>query len=198
MDSLNDLNEHWKKAKQKIHTGSVADTRLILQRKNNKRSVLSFHYANSIILSVLLSVLIFFFCNYTPFRTVLSWTGVALMVGGIFIRILVEIFSARKYAGIHVEEDTVSATEASLAFYRFRKKIHGPLTITIVGFYIAGFYMLSPEFSLYFSLPLMLFMDIGFAVGAVILSVQIRKGIKKEMKTLESLTVLQKDMRSGE
>ncbi|RYF88831.1 MAG: hypothetical protein EOO00_10690 [Chitinophagaceae bacterium] len=194
---MDSLNNQWNRARQDLRQVSAPAAGTVLQRRAKKQSVLSFHYSTIIILSVTLVVLIFFFYTYTPFNTVLSWIGVGVMVGGLFLRIVVEIISARRYATIHVEHDTAAATHQSLQFYEFRKKIHGPLTITIVGLYIVGFYMLSPEFSLHFSTGWMLFMDIGFAFGAVIMTIMIRKGIRQELETLKVLTDLRREIEDG-
>ncbi|MHA4846801.1 hypothetical protein ACX0G7_21725 [Flavitalea antarctica] len=195
---MDNLNNEWKRARQDIDAGVAPATDKLFQAKAQKQSVLSFHYGNIIVLSVVLVGISLFFFYIAPFKGTLGRTGVALMLGGLIIRIIVELFSAIKYSRIRLEEDALRTTSRSLEFYQFRQKIHGPVTIITVGLYVISFYMLTPEFSLYFSTGWMLAMDIGFIIIAIILFIQIRKGVRKEMVTLQKLSVLQRDIETGQ
>jgi uncharacterized protein (DUF983 family) len=195
---MDNLNNQWKRARQDISRSSEAATETLFHAKAQKQNVLSFHYGNIIVLSFVLMGISLFFFYIAPFKGVLGRTGVGLMVGGLFLRIIVELFSTIKYSRIRLEQDTLKATGQSVEFYRFRQKIHGPVTIIIVGLYIIGFYMLTPEFSLYFPLKWMLIMDIGFIIIAIVLFVQIRKGVRQEMLILQGLSKLQRDIELGQ
>jgi hypothetical protein len=65
--------------------------------------------------------------------------------------------------------------------------IHGPVTISILLLYTIGFYMLTPEFSRYFSLPVMILIDVSYIAGAAIVGIAIRHGIAKEMTILNAI-----------
>jgi hypothetical protein len=195
---MDNLNNQWKRARQDIGQVPGPASEQLFHARAQKQAVLAFHYGNIIVLGFVLTGISLFFFFIAPFKGLPGRTGVGLMVGGLFLRIIIEIFSAVKYSRIRLEQDTLTATGKSLQFYQFRRRIHGPVTITIVGLYITGFYLLTPEFSLYFATKWMLAMDIGFVFIAIVLFVQIRKGVRKEMGILEALSKLQSDIKTGD
>jgi hypothetical protein len=195
---MDDITKKWKEARAAIEAPPNSVAALITSARKKNQSVLFFHYGNIIILTMVLIMISAFFFYRTPFRDVLSKTGVAMMVLGLFLRIIIEGFSAIKYSRIHFTHDALAATSETVSFYKFRKTIHGPVTIAIVAAYIAGFYFLTPEFSRYISLIWMIIMDVLFIPGAIILAWQIRKGIHKEMQTLTALIALQGQLNSTE
>jgi hypothetical protein len=188
---MDDITKKWKDARAIIETPSGSVAELIASARKKKKSVLFFHYGNIIILTMTLIMISAFFFYLTPFRDLLSKTGVAMMVFGLLLRIIIEGFSAIKYSRIQFTHDVSAATNETVSFYKFRKTIHGPVTIAIVAAYIAGFYFLTPEFSRYIPLIWMIVMDVLFIPGAIILALQIRKGILKEMRFLSALIDLQ-------
>lgn len=194
---MDEFKNKWKKAKEAAILPPQNIEALIDSAQQKKRSNLYFHYGNIIILSITLIGLSLFFYYVAPFRELLSRTGVALMLGGLIIRIVIEIYSVLKSKKIRMLNDAASTTSDTLEFYRFRKKIHGPVTITIVALYCLGFIMLGPEFSKYIALEWMILMYLSFVLGAVLLIWQIGKGIQKEMKILLELAELRKEMQSG-
>ena len=117
-----------------------------------------------------------------------------LMMGGLALRIVIELYSI--YLSLHIDfsETTLKTNNASLAYFRFRKNINGPVTITIVVLYSIGFYMLTPEFSLYFSTPMLVMINLSYILAAVIFIFFIRKGIKKEMNNLNEILRIKNDI----
>jgi hypothetical protein len=191
---MDELTNKWKKAKGAAALLPQPVEQLIAAAREKKKSNLYFHYGNIIILSITLVGISLFFYYVAPFRELLSRAGVVLMVGGLIIRIVIEIFSVLKSQKIQMLHDASRTTNDTLAFYRFRKTIHGPVTITIVGLYCLGFVMLGPEFSRYIALEWMILMYSSFVLGALLLIWQIRKGIQKEMRILLELAELKKEM----
>jgi hypothetical protein len=193
---MDDLNQIWKEARQGIEPAPENVGDMIVSAMKKKKSVLFFHYGNIITLTVVLIMISAFFFFVAPFRDLLSWVGVGMMVVGLVIRILVEIYSAHLYGRIQITNDASTATNNTVSFYQFRKKVHGPLTISIVAIYIVGFYMLSPEFSKHIPMDWLIGFDLSVIPVAVILVWQIRKGILKEMATLSSLIGLKQQIDS--
>ncbi|MEO9209891.1 MAG: hypothetical protein ABI208_02265 [Ginsengibacter sp.] len=68
-----------------------------------------------------------------------------------------------------------------MSYFRFRKIMNGPVTVSIVILYSIGFYLLTPEFSLYFSTSMMVLIDLSYIIAAVIFISSIMKAVKKEM-----------------
>ncbi|WP_224996774.1 hypothetical protein [Cesiribacter sp. SM1] len=195
---MDELKNKWKKAKEAAALAPQPVEQLIAAAREKKKSNLYFHYGNIFILTVTLVGISLFFYYVAPFRELLSRVGVALMVGGLIVRIAIEIYSVLKSQKIRMLHDASRTTSDTLAFYRFRKTIHGPVTITIVGLYCLGFILLGPEFSRYIAMEWMVMIYGSFVLGALLLIWQIRKGIQKEMRILLELAALKKELHSEE
>jgi hypothetical protein len=183
---MQDLIDTWKKGKGELTTKDSAGE-LIALAKQKRKSVLYAHYGNAFVLTLSLVGLSLFFYFIAPFRTLLSHIGMGMMLGGLLLRIGLEIASIVKSTAIQLSSDADQVTKAAFLFYNFRKRVHGPLTVAIVGVYAAGFYFLTPEFSRYISFQWMVLMHLSFVLGGVFLVWVIKKGIKREMVNLRHL-----------
>ena len=192
---MDNLHQQWKKAREGVELPSLSALDIITRADQKKKSILYFHYGNIAILTLTLLVISLFFYYIMSFQKWTSIVGAMLMMGGLALRIIIEIVSSYQSKRIELLQDVSQTTEAAIAFYTFRKKIHGPVTITIVALYMIGFYLLTPEFSEYFSFNILLLMDVSFLIGAIILIWLIRKGIKKEMEQLLGLTYLNEQLK---
>lgn len=193
-NEMDDLKAIWKTAKGQTKQSDVSAASLIQQAESKKRQALLAHYSTIAILTLLVIMLgccVYFFF---PFQDLLSRAGVVLMIGGVTIRVGIEIYSISKSNKVNVSDTTARAVEDTVAFHQFRKKIHGPVTLIIVLLYIIGFYMLSPEFSRYISFSMLAIFDAGFLVGAVVLAWAIRKGMMKELEDLGDIIEIQKQL----
>jgi len=188
------LQAKWQKQKKELAEGPLNFKQIQSTIEGKAKKGLSFHYGNISILMVTLIGLFLFFYYVAPVQELLSRIGVGLMMMGILVRILVEIGSSIKASKINSLDTALKTTEITIDFYSFRKKIHGPFTHIIFGLYIVGFYMISPEFSVYFTLWQMILMDVSCLVVLAFVYVQMRKGIKNEMKMLQEIITLKKDM----
>ena len=117
------------------------------------------------------------------------------MVGGLALRICIEILSIIRSGKIHVSDSAFKNTISTVSYYRFRKTIHGPVTFLIIAAYTIGFYLLMPEWSRHFPVSIMLLLCCSYPIGAIILIKLIRKGIRKEMDDLERLIKLQGELK---
>jgi hypothetical protein len=188
------LQRKWQKQKTALEDNTSTFEQLISKINSKRKKGLSFHYGNILILGSTLVGLFLFFYNVAPVKELLSRIGVGFMMIGILLRIVIEIFSSVKAKRINKLDTALKTTELTIDFYTFRKKIHGAITHIIFVLYLVGFYMISPEFSNYFSLWQMLLMDISCFVIAVFIYFQMRKGIKNELKTLLEIVALKKEM----
>jgi uncharacterized membrane protein len=196
-NEMDDLKSIWKSAKGNTGNLGISPAALIRQAEAKKRNAIVSHFWNIGILFAVVVMLVACFYFFFPFQEVLSRIGIGFMIGGLLLRIAIEFFSIRKSNKVKVSDATAQATEDTLAFYEFRKKIHGPVTLSIVFLYIAGFYMLSPEFSKYIPETAMVIMDVGFLVGAIVMALFIRTGIRKELEDLKSVVEIKKALMGG-
>lgn len=191
---MNELKEIWRSAKGNTSHVNISIDRLIEKAELKRRKTLSAHYGNIGILTLVAIMIILCFRFFFPFQEALARTGIGLMIGGLIIRIGIEMFSIMKSKKIRISDTTAQATDDTIAFYQFRKKIHGPVTLIIVVLYIIGFYMLSPEFSKHMPVNALIIMDIGFLVGALLLAWVIRSGIRQELEDLQELVEIRKQL----
>ncbi|MBW1297616.1 hypothetical protein [Aquimarina litoralis] len=190
------LQHQWQKDKSKMESDPKEnDMEQVLSTfQKNKTWSTNFQYGNIIILSIVLVGISAFFYFVAPVEELLSRIGVGLMIGGLFVRIIIECISVSKTKKINMLDQALQTTEDTIAFYKFRRKIHGPITILIIALYTIGFYMISPEFSLYFETWQMILIDGSYVIGAIILILVIRKNVKKEIKILSDIVDLKKKM----
>jgi len=194
-DELDDIKSMWQQAKESGQHQKTADVNaLITLGEAKKKSMLAAHYGNALVLSITVAVLIFYFYYLYHFQMTLSHIGYNLMIGGLIVRIAIEIFSVVRSKRISISDTAVHSLENSIAFYQFRRRIHGPITIFIFTLYFVGFYMLTPEFSKYISLKGVILMDTSALVVAAVLILFIRRGILQELRDLEKIVELQKSL----
>ncbi|HEV7349315.1 hypothetical protein [Telluribacter sp.] len=191
---MDELSNQWKKARTQLKTPPADSSQLVGRARQRQRSSQYFQLGNILVLTISLIGVGAFFYWVAPVREVLSRIGVVCMLGGLLLRIGIEVWSIFKSRKIQLGTTTLQTTHEAVQYYSFRKQIHGPVTLTILGIYILGFYLLTPEFSQYISFNWMLLMHASFLVMAVFLFVQIRKGIKKEMQSLAELIEIQNDL----
>ena len=193
-NEMDELQQLWNNAKQTAPTG-IPTAPSILQAAAKRKSSIYFQYSNVVILAVVALVLWVFFYKLYPLRNTLSHIGSALMVGGLVLRISMEILSIIRAGKIHLTDSALHNTSTAVSYYSFRKTIHGPVTFLIVAAYSIGYYLLMPEWSQYFPLGIMLLLCCSYPVGAIIIIKLIRKGIRKEMEDLQELVTLQEDIK---
>jgi hypothetical protein len=191
-----DIKSLWRQAKQETPAQQQPDiNELIALGEARKKSSVTAHYGNTLIMGITWVGLIYFFGFLNNFQTVLSNIGVALMIGGLGLRIVIEIISTLRSKKINVSDTTSQSLENSLSFYRFRKRIHGPVTFVIVALYIIGFYMLTPEFSRHMPLKWLVACDLSGVIIAIVLIKVIGKGVRQELRDLEKLVELQERLK---
>ncbi|WP_299261153.1 hypothetical protein [uncultured Aquimarina sp.] len=188
------LQNQWQKDKSGIESAPYDMEDLFSSIRKKKSWSTRFHYGNILVLSIVLIGIITFFYFVAPVQELLSRVGVGLMVGGLLVRIIIEIISVSKAKKINMLDDALQTTNDTISFYNFRKTIHGPVTIGIIALYTIGFYIITPEFSLYFETWQIILIDVSYIIGAIIPFVAVRKNIKKEIKILLEIIELKKKM----
>src|SRR5690349_21996565 len=106
-NEFDDIKNQWKEARKNVPGNPKDTTQIIGQAESKKKSALYHQYGNIAVLTAVLVTIIFFFYYFFPFRELLSRTGVVLMVGGLAVRIAVEIFSTIKSRQIDLADAAV-------------------------------------------------------------------------------------------
>jgi len=193
-NDFDELQRQWQKGIGSIEPKASDMENINALIKNKKGWSIRFHYGNIIVLSVVLIVISLFFYCITPVQEILSRIGVGMMIGGLLVRIIIEFISVAKSKKINMMDDALQTTNNTISFYEYRKTIHGPVTLTIVALYTIGFYMITPEFSLYLKTWQVVLIDTSYIFAAIIPFIGIRSGIRKEMKILSEIIALRKKM----
>lgn len=183
-NEFDELQRKWQKNKDGIKSNFNAMDKMLASIAMKKKTSIHFHYKNSIIMFITLLGLAAFFYYIAPVKEILSRIGVLLMLGGLLLRIIIELISILKSKENNIVDDVLTNTNDAITFYNYRKQIHGPITIIIIAIYTIGFYMITPEFSLYFTTWQMVLIDISYIIGVIIPIIIIRKSIRKEIQTL--------------
>jgi hypothetical protein len=191
---FSELEDAWNQSKKDLQSSSKNLESIYEKIRAHKKESFLFYYGTIAILSITLIVISCFFYFVAPVQELLSRIGAGLMLGGLVIRILFEITSIQKAKRIHSINNSLEAVNNSIAFYQFRKKIHGSIAPIIISLYTIGFYLLTPEFLLYMPTWQVVFFDVFYLFIAVFLFVQIRKGVRKEMITVKKTVDLKKEL----
>mgnify|MGYP006269669677 CR=1 FL=1 len=186
-DTLDDFKAAWQSAKKENPTPDVLSAQFIAFSKKKIKRVVLMHYQKIAILTITLMGIVLFFRYVAPFRETLSIIGMSLMIGGLVLRILIEAYSIWRTARIEISDSVWSFNQSYLHFFTYRKRIHGPVTISILVAYSVGFYLLIPEFSQYFTPLTTLLIAASYLLAAASFGYFIRMGIRNEMNVLRAL-----------
>lgn len=193
-DILDEFKGQWQEARQEESVPSKSAKDLISLAQQQLRRTVIMQFKNMIILAItLVGLSIYFFYAY-HFQLATSHLGITLMVGGLAIRILIEIYSVIRANRIDISHSAVTYNRGFLHYYSYRKRIHGPVTISILIGYTIGFYLLIPEFALHMTREMVILIGFSYLLAAAIFGFSIRKGIRDEMKVLNGLLELQTDI----
>ena len=192
---FNHLKNLWAESKN-AQIPPSSDLEVIITTAQQKmKSTVRSQWSTIIILAVALVIISAFFRYEAQFKQTISHIGIGLMLGGLVLRILLELISIFLSGKINLTETALKSNDASMSYFRFRKIMNGPVTISIVILYSIGFYMLTPEFSLYFTIPMMVLIDVSYILAAAIFTWSIRIAVKREMTLLYEIVRIQEDIK---
>ncbi len=152
-----------------------------------------------IILSILLVILVLFFRYVSPLESYWSGMGVGFMLGSTAGRVLIEcagIYYARR---ISLFDSTADFVRTSWRFLEFRRnQVHRFIVAFTLALYTLGYYLLLPEYALYFSTPVVWLLGVSYPVimGGIIF-LAIRPGMQRERVALNELEALVWEVSTG-
>ena len=190
-----ELQDSWKKSGQDINTDQQKIDEVISSAESKQKSNKLFYYGNIAVLSVTVLVLIIVWQRWMPFRELLSKIGIGIMIGSLVLRIIIEIFSTVKSRSINLLDTTVSANQERIKYYKFRKNVNGPVTITLVTTYLIGLFLILPEMNNYFSTWLIVAAMAAFLVSGLFIIYKVRQSIRQEMENLRIFTMIDKELK---
>jgi len=191
---FNELQNKWESNKSDIELSNNSLDILYSKIKEKEKDNYFFYYGTITILLATLIVISLFFYYVAPVKEILSRIGVGLMISGLIFRIFIEVISIYKARQINNIDNTLKTTENTIRFHQFRKTIHKVIAPIIIILYTIGFYIITPEFSLYIEFWNLILIDISYIIIGIILFIVIRKGVKKEMQKLTDIMELKNDI----
>jgi hypothetical protein len=191
---FNKLQNNWESNKKEIELSNDSLDILYSKIKEKEKENYFFYYGTTTILLATLIVISLFFYYVAPVKETLSRIGVGLMISGLIFRIFIEVISIYKAQQINNIDNTLKTTENTINFHQFRKTIHKVIAPIIIVLYTIGFYIITPEFSLYIEFWNLVLIDISYVIIGIILFLVIRKGVKKEMQKLTDIMELKNDI----
>ncbi|MFT5890657.1 MAG: hypothetical protein ACI9Y7_000750 [Dokdonia sp.] len=195
MDSeFNKLQNKWESSKKEIELSNDSFDVLYSKIKKKEKENYFFYYGTITILLTTLFIISLFFYYVAPVKEIISRIGVGLMISGLLFRILIEVISIYKAKQISNLDNTLKTTENIINFHQFRKIIHKVIAPIVIVLYTIGFYMITPEFSLYIEFWNLVLIDVSYVIIGIILFIVIRKGVKKEMQKLTEIMELKNDI----
>ncbi|MEO6813602.1 MAG: hypothetical protein ABI172_06695 [Ginsengibacter sp.] len=193
-DQISDLKNLWQ-ASRNNDDSNIADTgHIIKMAKQKMKSNIQLQVRTILILIIALAGIAAFFKYVAPFKQTLSHIAVVLMLGSLGLRIIIELVSIYLSANINLSQTALKSNHASLTYFRFRKIISSKVSIIILVIYSIAFYMLTPEFSLYLDLGVLILIDLSYLLAFAIFMWLIRNTAKKEMKILNEMLRIQHDI----
>jgi len=193
-NEFNKLQNKWESSKKKIELSNDNFDTLYRKIKEKEKENYFFYYGTITILLITFIAISLFFYYAAPVKETLSRIGVGLMIYGLLFRILIEIISVYKAKQINNIDNTLKTTENTINFHQFRKTIHEVIAPIIVVLYTIGFYMITPEFSLYIEFWNLVLINVSYVIIGIILFIVLRKGVKKEMQKLSDIIKLKDDI----
>lgn len=188
------LQKDWNSAKKETKANPEKASKIIGEAMARKKASIYFHYGNIMVLGAIAILILIYFLWLYPFEALLSKLGIGCMLLGLLVRIGGELISVRKFIKINIADTVIDNTIEWQQFLEFRKRMHGIFTIATIGLYTAGFFMLYPEIYKYFGSNILILLTGFYIIGAALLIRGIRPNIKKEMKDLEMITELKKEL----
>ncbi len=193
-DEFSELENVWNAGQKKLAQQQPTFQDMQQNLKQRKSASRNFQYGT---LSILLFTLIgfcAFFIYVAPVKQTISRVGAIAMLGGLTIRVILEIISLLKLQKISTLSNSKENTNNSISFHAFRVKTQRIYSPIIIGVFTIGFYLITPEFLDNLSLNMVLFIDISYLFIAAILFYVIRMGVQKELQNLQEWTDLLREL----
>lgn len=188
------LQEHWESHKNQNDLAAPSIKEIQQRIKHKEKENFSFYYGTLVILSTTLVGIILFFIYIAPIRENVSKIGWYLMILGLLLRIIIEVASITKAKKMNRIDNTLDSLKNAVSFHQFRKTIHNVVSPSILVMYTIGFFLMVPELSKYIAFWYLFLICASYFVAGIILFILIRKGVKKEMKKVEEIVTLQKEV----
>lgn len=193
-NDFKDLQRKWEDGKKTADLLSINFDTLYRKIKNKEKENYFFYYGTITILLTILIVITLFFYYVAPVKEILSRIGVGLMILGLVFRIFIEVMSIYKAKQINRLNNALETLNNTIKFIQFRKTIHNIIAPVVVVLYTIGFYMITPEFSIYIKFWNLVLIDVSYVIIGIILFFIIRKSVIKEMRKLKDIMELKKEI----
>jgi hypothetical protein len=193
-DQIENLKALWQESRSTDAVEPANSGRIIAVAKEKIKRTVRMQLTTIFILTLTLAILCAYFIFGVPLQVTVSRIGAFLMTGVLAVRILIEIYSIGLARKVDLAATARKSNHTALIYHRFRGVVNGPVTIAILLLYSAGFYMLTPAFTVIFPTPLLILIDVSYLFIALLFIGFIRNTIKKERRILDQLLQIQEEL----
>lgn len=182
MISFEDLQSQWDN-QSKIEPSKDGFNKVL----NKVRAIRKKQKITNVVLTTTILVLGYFFFYISGYKNSQVILGLALMIGSLVIRVVIEFYSIRKLKNINRLIDFGQFRKKMIQYYQERVKVHFIMTPIITGLYIIGFAILLPLFKASLSKGFYTYIIVSSIVVLLVLGTFITKQIRKELSELRLL-----------
>lgn len=193
-NQIDDMKKIWQDSRKNDLMNTADKYKIINVAQKKMKQTIRMQLGTIAILTLTLAILALYFFYAVHFQKAISQIGASLMMGAILVRIILELFSIHLSAKVDLTHSAKDVNSAAMNYHRFRKIINGPVTIILVILYSAGFYLLTPEFMLFFNLPVVILLDASYILIAFVFIRMIRRTVRKEMLILDEILNIQQSL----
>lgn len=193
-EQINDLKKLWQDSRNSNQVNTADKEKIIAEAQKKMRQTIKMQLGTIVILTLTLAILCLYFFYAVYFQKAISQIGASLMMGVILVRIILELFSIHLSVKVDLTNSVNDLNSAALSYHRFRKLINGPVTIGLLILYSTGFYMLTPEFSEFFSKPVVILLDASYIFIVFVFIRIFRTTVRKEMNILDEILKIQQNI----
>ncbi len=184
MTDFNDIQHIWNLQAAPAAPDSAA---VINQAQKNAAAIRARHRGTIALLSLTVLGLtayctVYFQTMFSPF-----FVGLALMIGSLLLRVLLEYLSYRRFRRIDIHADFSTYTTRITSFYTKRRRINYVLTPLLLLLYMGGFLILLTVFRKVFAHGFYVYIVISGTLFFVFFAWLLTQQVKREMQLLDFL-----------
>jgi hypothetical protein len=186
METFDDLQNLWNKQSESKGRKNILPSDIIKKAEEQTRKLKKTHIATILVLSLTIGVLVWYFVWVSAHKTGMT-LGLALMIGSLVVRVLIEWISTRKLNKVKLHQTVDAFSRQIDMFYIWRKQVHIIFTPIIYLTYVVGFIILLPLFKKYLSSGFYLYILISGIVFLSVFGFFLFRFLRKELQMLNSM-----------
>ena len=194
----NEFQNLWQTNSDNPTTSNTLQETILQQAKSPQQESARAQAFTLLVLTTVVVILLLFFHYLSPVEQTLSIVGKWFMIGSLLIRIVAEAVGLIYARKVDFFASASNFVKQSRRLVKYRAGIHHHFVVATFVVYSLGYYMIIPEWSLYFSKPMIWLLIVSYIIiMALVIMLSIRPGMKRERLALNELEKLAADLESA-